>query len=88
MTNYRKFLKTNVHDQLMAMNDILKNNDEVLCIMEQLTGQYRRSCNNQGRISDREECSRCIQHWLNAEADQPKPIRWQDAMMKNFLRKE
>ena len=87
MTNYRKFLRTNVHDQLMAMNDILKNNEEVLCIMEQLTGQYKRSCNNQERISNRQQCSDCIQRWLNTEADCPRP-QWQDAMMKNFLRKE
>lgn len=31
-------------------------------------------------------CSECIQKWLNQEADQSRP-QWQDAMMKNFLRR-
>ena len=32
------------------------------------------------------DCQTCIQNWLNEEADQPRP-QWQDAMMKNFLRR-
>lgn len=31
-------------------------------------------------------CGMCIANWLSQETDQPKP-QWQDAMMKNFLRR-
>lgn len=81
MTNREKILKTNIYDLMMTIANRLENGD--ICPIKLISGQYNYSrCKKYSYV-----CGQCIQKWLNQEADQPKP-QWQDAMMKNFLRKE
>ena len=80
MTNREKyFLKRDPYDLLMDM--WLR----FYCPIEIITGE-KPECPPDARYAP-SDCGKCVQAWLNQEADQPKP-QWRDAMMKNFLRKE
>ena len=78
MTNREKLTKTNIYDLMMTIQD-------TGCPIWIVTGDAPSCWDN--CTEDKEMCGSCVQDWLNREADQPKP-QWQDAMMKNFLRKE
>lgn len=84
MTNREKLIKTNIYDLLCTIQKALIEdpcgNISGLCVIEDIEKKPR-SC------PEGSTCGMCIANWLNQETDQPKP-QWQDAMMKNFLRKE
>ena len=83
MTNREKLTKTNIYDLLCTIQKALMEDGgkiSGLCVIEDIERKPR-SC------PEGSPCGKCIQAWLNQEADQSKP-QWQEVMMKNFLRKE
>ena len=83
MTNREKyFLKRDEYDTMMAINFRMHKN----CPIE-VIGAEKPKCMPSIYGLAQTNCDECIQNWLNQEADQSRP-QWQDAMMKNFLRKE
>lgn len=77
MTNREKYItKRDEYDLMMTINK-----ETGMCAVGTVGGTMRDEeyCNSHS-------CAECIQKWLNQETDQPRP-QWQDAMMKNFLRR-
>ena len=76
MTNREAILKTNIHDLMMEIGA-----NTLSCPVKAVGGTAPvRNCDWWAG-----SCSKCITKWLNTECRRPT---WQDAMMKNFLRKE
>ena len=81
MTNREKILRTNLYDLMMTIQR------SSMCCPIEVMGDKPPNADCEKGLLRLYQCPECIQEWLNAEADQPKPT-WHDAMMKNFLRKE
>lgn len=83
MTNHEKLAKTNIYDLLCTIQKaLIEDGCEIsgLCVIEDIERKPR-------PCPEGSTCGMCIANWLNQEVSPPKP-QWQDAMMKNFLRKE
>lgn len=60
MTNREKLIKTNIYDLLCKMQDNWIGNMLCQCILESVNGGYIK-CTDEG-------CDRCIEQWLDEEA--------------------
>lgn len=89
MTNREKYItKRDEYDTMMEIGKVTEYCPIYAVVGDDIPYEMRKRLAEKGCSEYSEaECSECIQKWLNQEADQPKP-QWQDAMMKNFLRKE
>lgn len=77
MTNREKYFNKDAYDILMTIRA-----NTGMCAVDAVGGEMR--CEEYCNLYP--DCKECYQDWLNQETDQPKP-QWQDAMMKNFLRR-
>ena len=67
MTNREKFTKTCIYDTLMQMNTRLRNNSQLRpCIMHTLFSDYFAIMERCKEHST--NCEKCVQAWLNEEA--------------------